>query len=169
MDLISVACNECGAPLSVPRTTNFLTCGHCGVQLSVKHTDDVSYTAALQEISDRTARIEEEVRGMRQEDRIEAIDRQWQITRESFMVTGEHGHKRLPTSTGSIVGGFLTVGFGIFWTVMAAQMSAPFAVFGVVIICVGIFNSIRGYHKAEGYRLAERRYKQRRKEAMRGR
>ena len=48
MELISVSCNHCGAPLEVPPGANYVTCAHCGSRLAVKRTGSAVYTELLE-------------------------------------------------------------------------------------------------------------------------
>jgi hypothetical protein len=163
MELITVACNNCGAPLRVPDDARFVTCNHCSSQLAVKHTESVTFTEKLNEINERTERIEDELAELRSRQEIEDLDRQWERQRERYMITDKHGRRRVPTVAGSVFSGIAIVVFGIFWTVVAANMGGGgFALFGVLFIVVGAGVSIYSYTKAQDYLAAQRRYRRRR-------
>ena len=52
------------------------------------------------------------------------IDREWEMEKEQYMVTGKHGTRHLPTQgmgLGIAVGGGL---FGLFWTIMAFSITS---------------------------------------------
>ncbi len=170
MELTTVSCNSCGAPLSIPSDARFVTCNHCSAQLSVRHNESVTFTEQLGEISERTERIEEDLAELKSRQEVEDIDREWEREREAYMVTNKHGHRRVPTSAGSAIGGLVVVVFGIFWTVMASQIGGgPFALFGVVFILVGIVTSVISFTKAQEHTSAQRRYRRRRRDATRRR
>ena len=56
---------------------------------------------------------------------------------------------RGPSMMGGFVGIFM-IGFGILWTVLAAQASAIFALFGVLWTCVAIGMTIYNFKNATG-------------------
>lgn len=170
MELTTVSCNSCGAPLRIPVDARFVTCNHCSCQLEVKHNESVTFTKHLGEINERTERIEEDLAELTYRQTLEDIDREWEQEREQYMVTNKHGHRHIPSMAGSGIGCVVIVGFGLFWTVMASQVGGgPFALFGVLFIVIGVVTSVISYNKAEAYRSAERDYHLRRADAARGR
>jgi hypothetical protein len=44
---VNVDCNACGASLSVPETTRFVTCGKCRARLAIRRSDTAIYTEVL--------------------------------------------------------------------------------------------------------------------------
>lgn len=101
---------------------------------------------------------------------IDSLDRQWDLDREKYKITGKYGNQHTPSKVGSVASGVIVAAFGIFWTVMAASIGrgfggvgALFPLFGLLFICVGVGASIWGYKKAEDYECAERLYRQRRR------
>jgi len=44
MNLEALNCNNCGAPINVPPTANFVTCKGCGAQLIIRRTEEATYT-----------------------------------------------------------------------------------------------------------------------------
>jgi DNA-directed RNA polymerase subunit RPC12/RpoP len=47
MQLESITCNHCGAPLDVPDAANFVKCNHCDSRLAIKRTQSTTYTEEL--------------------------------------------------------------------------------------------------------------------------
>ena len=168
MELESLACNHCGAPLQVPRGVNFLTCNHCGRQLAIRRTADATYTEVLGELQRSTERISEQLEELTRQNALAQLDREWEQERERHMVADKHGRRHVPTE-GSLVGGTaLAVVFGVIWMVFAANAGGGgFALFGLVFIAVAVVAMIHGQHKAREYRQAERRYRQRRADVLR--
>lgn len=163
MELLSLNCNHCGAPLEVPSSARFVTCNHCNSKLAVKRTGSTTYTELLEQIDQRTEQLTEQVAHLSYQNEIHRLDREWELERERYMVTGKHGHRRIPSETGSLVGGAVATVFGIGWMVFASQIGGgAFALFGLVFIGIAIFGSFNGVTKANRYRQAERRYRQRR-------
>ena len=91
------------------------------------------------------------------------LDREWQLMREKYVVTGKYGSRSLPNAVGSILGAVLAGGFGICWTIGATSAGAPafFTMFGVIFVLLAIGGGIYSFVKAEEYRQAEQNYQQR--------
>jgi hypothetical protein len=115
------------------------------------------------------------------------LDREWEIEREKYMVADRYGRRHIPTTAGSAFGGFLVVGFGIIWTVIAFimavsgseflsnhPMASPaeamipwaFPCFGVLFIIVGAVMSVNAHSKAQEYERAHAAYQRRRRELL---
>ena len=100
------------------------------------------------------------------------LDREWELEREDYMVTGRYGNRHIPKQSTSLLSGIVIVVFGIFWTSMASTITgfgAPgafsfFPMFGVLFIVVGVIVSISSFFTARQYNEAQRRYKRRRRE-----
>jgi hypothetical protein len=107
---------------------------------------------------------DEKLRHIQLQHEIAALDREWQIEREKYFVTGRYGSRFIPTEVSSLVGALVIGGFGIFWTISAASAGAPpfFSVFGVVFVVLGVGSCLNSYRKAGEYQKAEQRYDQRR-------
>ena len=179
MELEKLSCNSCGAPLEVPRSARFVTCNHCSSQLSVCRTDAVTYTETLDELVNKTEELSEQVENLTAQNEIAALDREWEMERQKYMVSTNEGKKHIPTEGGSIGGGIAISIFGLLWTIFAFVMTsqAPdfgpmpiirvvFPLAGVVFIAVGIGSSAVSYNKAGAYRRAEQQYQSRRDELM---
>lgn len=102
------------------------------------------------------------------------LDREWELERENYMVEGRYGQRQIPGKISSVFGGILIVGFGIFWTAMAASMSSPFGrggfdlfpLFGVLFVISGFVMCVRAFLKADQYAEAQEQYRQRRNELI---
>ena len=109
---------------------------------------------------------------IRAQNELAQLDREWELERENYMVVGKYGRKHIPGKVSSVLGGFFIVGFGIFWTVMAASMTgfggagvlSIFPLFGVLFILFGAGMSIVAFIKAGQYEEAQKRYQRRRQE-----
>src|SRR5262245_34344788 len=115
MTLESLSCNHCGAPIEVPAAAKYATCAHCGSRLAIRRTGTAAYTEVLEEISDRTARMEKDLGAIRLQNELERIDREWQTHRERFMVHHKNGSSGPPNATAGLIGGALAAAFGVFW------------------------------------------------------
>ena len=163
MKLLSISCNQCGAPLEVPTDVKFVTCQFCESQLQVHRTENSAYTEVLEALEQKTNEIASDVAHLKLQSELQNLDRDWERKRKSFMVKGENGHLSIPSKTSSIVGAVVGVGFGIFWIAMVSSMGGGgFALFGVLFIGVSIFASGHAFSKADAFEKAKRRYRRKR-------
>ena len=95
---------------------------------------------------------------------IERLDREWEMERETYLVSGRYGSRSIPSAGGSLLGAAIIGGFGLFWTITAASMGAPaiFPIFGAVFILVGVGSALSSFGKAGEYEQAQERYQRRR-------
>lgn len=173
MQIERIACNSCGAPLEVSATTKFVTCRHCGMKLSIQRTETATFTEILDLLTIKTDQLSEQVNNIAGYTELAALDREWELERQNYMVTTKHGGKHIPSEAGSIGGGIAITLFGCVWTFMAFTITSfipipilhfVFPLFGMIFIFGGIASSISSYNKAGDYRRAEQRYRQRRTE-----
>jgi DNA-directed RNA polymerase subunit RPC12/RpoP len=66
MELISLSCNNCGAPLEAPESAKYLTCAFCGSRLSVQRTGSAYYTNVMEQIAENTAQTAKAVEALDQ-------------------------------------------------------------------------------------------------------
>lgn len=108
-------------------------------------------------------------------DLLSQLDREWELEKEQYMVTGKYGQRYLPersTAWGGMI--FMTL-FGVFWTVMASGLifsSGPslptpvaglFPLFGVLFCGFVIVMSLSAIKKANEYEQAKEKYTARRR------
>ena len=127
-----------------------------------------------------TPNVERQLHAITHQNEVAELDREWEIARESYMVTGKYGHRYIPSQAGSAFGGVLVALFGTLWTVFAfgvTRMGASmpntvdgmiglFPLFGVVFVVAGVGMSIYSFMKASDYANAERQYRRRRAELL---
>ncbi len=181
MELLSLTCQNCSAPIQVPVGAKFVTCSHCGAQLAVKRNDSIAYTETLETIDSRTERMAVQLDDLQRQSDVANLDREWELKRDEFFVTGKHGLRHLPTAGGSIVGGLVITVFGIIWTIIACgiggamgQHGGPFTLFGLVFplfgvafVGFGLWNAYHHYSKASEYEKAQEKYHRERAELKR--
>ena len=104
---------------------------------------------------------------------VEQLDRQWALERDQYMVAGRYGGRHLPSKGMSLLGGVVIAVFGIFWMVMASNITGGmgggpslFPLFGLLFIAVGVGMSIYSFTKASQYEEAHARYRRRRAELL---
>ncbi len=165
MELESLNCNNCGAPLEVSTSANFVTCSHCSTRLAVRRTETSAFTEQLESIDakqnemlDRLARIE------RQTD-LADLDRQGEREQAAFMVSDKSGHKRLPFQMGGVISGIVAI-FGLFWTIIAGSMFRPMALFGILFMGIAIYGGFARSRKLQAYEEAHARYQTRKRELL---
>jgi LSD1 subclass zinc finger protein len=180
VDTISVSCNNCGAPLEVPRGARYLTCNYCNSRLEVHATDSATYTDVLETIQEKTSQMADDLGAIRRQNELEQLDRQWALERQEHLVHGKDGSTSEPaTGAGMIVGGLFVVffavvcvGMGISALNFAANWHGPgggpglFALvpFGMAIFAVVAFVASMASmgKKASEYAERKRQYEQRR-------
>ena len=147
MKIEKIACNSCGAPLEVATTTMFVTCRHCGIKLSIQRTDTTTFTEILEQLTAKTDQLSEQVNNLTDYTELAALDREWELERQNYMVTTKHGGKHIPSEAGSIVGGIAITLFGCVWTFMAFAITSfipipilhfIFPLFGMIFVIGGI-------------------------------
>src|SRR5437868_159166 len=83
---------------------------------------------------------------LKRENEVARLDREWQIERERYQMTGRSGYRYTPSKASSVFMGLAIVGFGIIWTMTAFTMAhgfpdGPAALFplaGVLFILFGV-------------------------------
>ncbi|MBX9622557.1 MAG: hypothetical protein K2X82_01965 [Gemmataceae bacterium] len=165
MEIVSLNCNNCGAPLEVAAGSNYATCGHCGARLAVRRTASATYTEVLEKLDRTTDAIAGHLATIARQNEVERVDREWE--RERARYVGKDGGEPQPVL--GLVWGFLVAGFGVFWMTGAASIGAPsgFVLFGLVFIIVPLTVGLSGLNTAGAYRAAEADYRRRRAEALR--
>ncbi len=105
---------------------------------------------------------------IRFESELARVDREWELERETYMVTGKYGARHVPSEGGGLVAIFLGGGFMLFWTVTAYSAGAPaiLPLFGIVGLIALVCMGVAGMDKAGQYREAEIRYQNRRAELI---
>lgn len=169
MDMISVRCNHCGAPLEVGDRTRFVTCQFCNSQLEIKHSESAVFTEEVTRIADNTEKMAGSLEVIRLQNEIEQLDREWGLQQTAHDAGGRN---KGPQTTGQALFG---MGFAVFFAVVcfgmagfASSMGGPGGIFALVPVGMGIFalvGGIMGIVKSEGTQSSHGDY-QRRREAL---
>lgn len=163
MRLETLACNQCGAPLSVPEAAQFVRCNHCSASLAVRRSDSVTYTEVVEKLVEHASKLAEQVAHLRYQNELERIDREWEYEREGHLIKQKDGSLVEPTRGAAI---FFGVGFASAGCVVSVVTIAsgvwPFAVFGIVAFGFGIVAAVSGTNAAERFERARLRYLRRR-------
>ena len=164
MNLVTVRCNECGAPLETSDSVRYLTCNHCGSQLSVQRTASSIFTEKLEAIEERTEAIAGSIDVIRVQNDIAQLDREWVMEREKHLVHGKRGtHEPGPGNViGSAMG--LVVGLMILWVEMSARSRGMMTVMGLFFTVMCGAGLVGGIRKADKLHMARTLYESRRRE-----
>jgi len=163
MELISLNCNGCGAPLDVAADARFAICGHCGARLAVKHSDTAASTELLEGIDRKTDAMTEQLSAIQRQHELERIDREWEREREQHMTTGNNGIRSEPNAICGLIAAIVAGVFGIFWTVSAENIGAgKFSLFGLVFVGLAVYLGFRSVTVGTKYMEAKARYEERR-------
>ncbi|CAN5309814.1 hypothetical protein BH23VER1_BH23VER1_26000 [soil metagenome] len=160
--VVKLACQGCGADLSVGEDVRFVTCNFCGSKLEVVHDQTVTHTRLLEDIAD-------DLKVIQLQNELGQLDREWEQGRDRFMVSDREGNRSIPSSGGAVVGGVIATAFGIGWIIFTSNMGVPgiFPLFGLVIIGVAIIGMVISTKKAGAHRVAKADYDRRRAEVLR--
>ena len=163
MNLVTVRCNECGAPLETSDSARYLTCNHCGSQLSVQRTASSIFTEKLEAIEERTEAIAGSIDVIRVQNDIAQLDREWVMEREKHLVRGKRGVHE--PGAGDVIGSAvgLVVGLIMLCAGMSARSGGMMTVMGLFIVMCGV-GLVSGMGKAEKLHLARALYESRRQE-----
>jgi len=167
MKLISLTCSHCGAPLEVPEEAKFVTCTYCSSRLEVHRSGGAVYTQVLESLERRTEKIAEDVETLKLQNRLERLDRDWMLERDQYLVRGKDGGRHLPSKTGVLIMLVFVVGFGIFWTVSAAEIGLVPAICGIFVIGFAVVTLATLFFKRDQYERRRRTYEAERRRLLR--
>jgi LSD1 subclass zinc finger protein len=164
MKLLSLTCNQCGAPLEVPEGAKFITCTHCSTRLVVQQSGGAAYTETLEAIGQRTEKIADDVETLKLQGELDRLDREWMLEREQYMVRDQHGGRRLPRRAAAGIVTAIVVGFAVLWMFMAQEAAA--VLFGLLFIAAAVVVFCINLQKADRYERRLRQYESRRRRIL---
>ena len=172
MELETLSCNNCGAPLDVPLAANYVTCAHCGSRLVVQRSASVHYTEVLErldKLDSRTHNVEAELRAMRLEKAIEELDDSWRVQSRKFAAIGKNGSISMPTGGDVyfyIALAIIAVVASPFVFSYASGAMPPFVpvivILFVLLVVISIWGAFRADQNYKAFVQTESRYKARR-------
>lgn len=175
MKLLALNCKQCGAPIEVLATAESVTCDFCEARLSVQHTGGTSFTQALDELRERTRKLEKTL-GVRTVDKsLRRLDRSWRRRRKGFMVEGRVGMLRVPRRweasfvriTGVVFSSFLFFAAALIFQEGASGTLSWLLVLAVTCLVGGILLSRMIRKKVDGYHEAHKNYIELRRKKLR--
>jgi len=150
----SVNCANCGAPLRIPETAQFVTCNHCHSSLAVKRMDTITLTEKLEQTHERLEETERKLAELVYKNEISEENRRWERQERGLLVTDKNGNQHKPSMLGGIMALVVTVIIGL----VAAGGIGPFA---LIFPVFGFFGLMLTMHKVKAYDDAHRRHRQR--------
>ncbi len=122
MEIESITCNQCGGPLKVPNSVQFVTCNHCDTQLAIHREKNITFTEQLENISERTGTLESELRQLTIDNQLVAHDQWWNKEREKYLVSTNHRGMQEPMEGRGVLGAILAIVLGGFLSVLFFTM-----------------------------------------------
>ena len=163
MKLESINCNQCGAPLEVPESANYVKCNHCQAQLTVKRTASATFTEHLDQLDRKTDAMRDQLQRLVYENRLASIDRSWEREKQQYMIRSKNGQLHEPSEAKAILVSVVLGVIGAVITIGGLSQGGPGAMFGLLFIGIAIVGGIYHFTKASNYRAARRRYRMRRR------
>jgi DNA-directed RNA polymerase subunit RPC12/RpoP len=127
MQLEALSCNNCGAPVDVPQSANFITCAHCGSRLAVKRTETAHYTEVLDRLQAHAYKVDRDLQYLRVQNDLLLLDQAWEEESKQYMVRTKGGAPVEP-SLGQVITLIIVAGIAI--------------LVGIALVCP-LINSIR--------------------------
>lgn len=180
MQFESLTCNNCGAPLSVPDTANFVTCNHCATRLAIRRTASASTTEKLSELAanqeellQRVSHLEErqnrqlvnKLAKLETGNELATLERQWRQERKRFAKPSRNGSERMPLDWSPFTG-LPPMLFG-FWLLSSAVADHDLfsLILGAILMLGG--GAVFYFWLNDDYQSERRRYWKRRTQIKR--
>ncbi|MGB6221154.1 hypothetical protein [Haloferula sp.] len=158
-----VACQSCGANLTIDESIRFVTCGYCSAQLEIVHDPSAVYSKTLDDVVKRQDAVEDELRVLRLEKSLQRIEQEWENFRIRVSSKSENGTIVEPGKAGPIL-------FGIFATILCVFLFGfglseriwLIAILGVAGIALSYLITQHGLRRAKEFAHMRTRYLQKR-------
>jgi hypothetical protein len=162
MKILTLTCNQCGAPLEVPAKTRFLTCTFCSSQLEVHRSGNAAYTEVLEAVQKRTEEVADDVETIELKLELEKLDREWKEERKRHLFQNSVPTKGTAAGLAvfGVVIGIACIGVGV----AGAGWEAIFMGLGM-FVGLAIMAAIC-HAKAERYNSAKQRFEDQRRELL---
>ena len=83
MELESITCGACGAPLQTPDNARFVTCNFCHANLVIHRETSVTYSEKIADIDERTRRMADDLKELRSESDLAKLERELERKRQN--------------------------------------------------------------------------------------
>ena len=89
--VLSVRCQQCGAPLQISEGLRFVTCTYCHAELEVVRDASTIHTEVLAKLEAKTDAMAGSLKVIEIQNEIERLDREWAMWREKFLPRDREG------------------------------------------------------------------------------
>ncbi|MEA2572895.1 MAG: hypothetical protein QOH93_193 [Chloroflexia bacterium] len=174
MELEALSCNNCGAPLEVPTSADFVTCVYCKSRLAIRRTETAHYTELLGQLEAYRDHLADRVEYLRLRDELEGLEAQWQRERRRYFTRRLNGSMQAPTRSyliSSFVVAVAACALTAWWfyaTANAGSGASFFGWVGAVLSLIAVVNAVRVTNKVNDYNSARQEYQQQRNEILNG-
>jgi len=175
MNVISLTCNHCGAPLEVPEGVNFFNCRFCSSRLAIERSESAVYTRVLEGIEQKTNAISQDLQTIKVQNEIERLDREWQAERELLLVHRKNGRTSEPSLGGAIGGSLMLALVGLIWFIGASAASqggvdrsgpSIFSMLGLGVMGFSVVALLYGLKKVRDFNDQRSHYEARRRQLV---
>jgi hypothetical protein len=163
-----LCCQGCGATLPVEDGVRFLTCNYCHARLEIVHRAETTHTKLLDDIDERTKRIEKKLDAIQVRTKLEDLDASWKAYQASISTKDREGNLHLPSMGAALVyaGVTLVIAF-----VIAVLLVREAILISSLSVGLGIWIAARLWSteeaKVRAYEGLQLRYQLQRKELLR--
>ena len=162
MKIVSLNCNNCGAPLEASRKARFVTCTFCDARLEIKDEGAATWTEEFEE-------LRSDVRDLQRNSELEQLDREWRRTRRRYRSRTRRGHIAIPTKTDAfpqLI--FLTIiALILIGATFGTRVAGIGYLVGSLLLLIGFLRARRTLSKARALGRARHEYQERRRKLMR--
>jgi len=139
MNILSILCQRCGAPLQIAdEGVRFVTCGHCGTPLEIVRESSQAHSRILEQIQAATEDHGRRLEVVELENELLQLDKEWEAVRERLCGRSKSGslhESPMAGCTGPIVSfsvGALGFGIGL------CSNPEPFLIPSIIIFTLGL-------------------------------
>lgn len=154
--LQKLCCQGCGAILPVEEGIRFLTCNYCQARLEVVRDPATTHTRIIEEIDDRTRRMERKLDAIELRDRLTRLELSWRNYLDQTCTRDPQGNLQMPDSASPVlIGAVSVIGTLVLCSILANDEGGRWLI--VVIVPAGLFISWRLFaSRAEKFRAFEK-------------
>ncbi|MDA3963659.1 MAG: hypothetical protein PF961_22965 [Planctomycetota bacterium] len=168
MELLSLSCNHCGAPLEAPKSANYLSCQHCGSRLKIMSSGGAAWTEVqekIEAIAERQDDMAQDLEIIKLHNQIEALERDWDRYRDKSMIRSKHGREREPSVGGGMFSMIVGIVGGLVFFAMSGGAGAPmpFPLFGLAFVAFGVFSGLHSMKTGKAFERSKQRFQSQRR------
>jgi len=154
-----VACQSCGANLTLDDSIRFVTCGYCSAQLEIVHDSSTIHSKILEDIVKRQNAVEAELNILRIEREIRRIERGWESYRQNLSSRAKDGSLVEPSTIGpTLVWAFGWI-IGLIIIIASGSNQQWFGlVLGLAILLTSYLIADHGIRRAKEFAAMRSRY-----------